>query len=114
MKALVKARAEPGIWMMDVAEPTIGPNDVLIRMRKTAISFRSLGTKPTPALIASLGWEGRNSEPSMRIVPPFGRRAPKISSAVSTKPDPMMPVRPTISPGQIVRSIDSASAAATR
>jgi threonine 3-dehydrogenase len=37
MKALVKARAEPGIWMMDVAEPTIGPNDVLIRMRKTAI-----------------------------------------------------------------------------
>jgi threonine 3-dehydrogenase len=37
MKALVKARAEPGIWMMDVAEPAIGPNDVLIRMRKTAI-----------------------------------------------------------------------------
>lgn len=37
MKALVKARAEPGIWMMDVAEPTIGPNDVLIRMKKTAI-----------------------------------------------------------------------------
>ena len=37
MKALVKAKAEPGIWMMDVAEPTIGPNDVLIRMRKTAI-----------------------------------------------------------------------------
>jgi len=37
MKALVKSRAEPGIWMEDVAEPTIGPNDVLIRMRKTAI-----------------------------------------------------------------------------
>ncbi len=37
MKALVKSRAEPGIWMADVAEPTIGPNDVLIRMRKTAI-----------------------------------------------------------------------------
>jgi threonine 3-dehydrogenase len=37
MKALVKARAEPGIWMMDVAEPAIGPNDVLIKMRKTAI-----------------------------------------------------------------------------
>ena len=37
MKALVKAKAEPGIWMMDVAAPTIGPNDVLIRMRKTAI-----------------------------------------------------------------------------
>ena len=37
MKALVKARAEPGIWMQDLPEPTIGPNDVLIKMRKTAI-----------------------------------------------------------------------------
>jgi threonine 3-dehydrogenase len=37
MKALVKAKAEPGIWMADVPRPTIGPNDVLIRMRKTAI-----------------------------------------------------------------------------
>jgi threonine 3-dehydrogenase len=37
MKALVKAKAEPGIWMADVAKPTIGPNDVLIRMKKTAI-----------------------------------------------------------------------------
>jgi len=37
MKALVKARAERGIWMQDIAEPSIGPNDVLIRMRKTAI-----------------------------------------------------------------------------
>ena len=37
MKALVKSRAEPGIWMEQVAEPTIGPNDVLIRMRRTAI-----------------------------------------------------------------------------
>jgi threonine 3-dehydrogenase len=37
MKALVKSRAEPGIWMENVPEPTIGPNDVLIRIRKTAI-----------------------------------------------------------------------------
>jgi threonine 3-dehydrogenase len=37
MKALVKAKAEPGIWMTDIAEPTYGPNDVLIKMRKTAI-----------------------------------------------------------------------------
>jgi len=37
MKALVKARAEPGIWMQDIPKPSIGPNDVLIRMRKTAI-----------------------------------------------------------------------------
>jgi len=37
MKALVKAKAEPGIWMQEIPEPQIGHNDVLIRMRKTAI-----------------------------------------------------------------------------
>jgi threonine 3-dehydrogenase len=37
MKALVKAKAEPGIWMADLPEPSYGPNDVLIRMKKTAI-----------------------------------------------------------------------------
>lgn len=37
MKALVKARAEPGIWLQDVPEPRVGHNDVLIRVRKTAI-----------------------------------------------------------------------------
>ena len=37
MKALVKAKAGPGLEMQQIAEPTIGPNDVLIRMRKTAI-----------------------------------------------------------------------------
>ena len=30
MKALVKAKAEPGIWMQDVPEPKVGHNDVLI------------------------------------------------------------------------------------
>lgn len=37
MKALVKERAEPGIWLTDVPEPEIGPNDVRIRVRKSAI-----------------------------------------------------------------------------
>jgi threonine 3-dehydrogenase len=37
MRALVKARAEPGIWMESVPVPEIGPNDVLIKVRKTAI-----------------------------------------------------------------------------
>ncbi|MDH5333664.1 MAG: L-threonine 3-dehydrogenase, partial [Thermoleophilia bacterium] len=37
MKALVKARAEPGLWLEEVAEPEIGINDVLIRVRKTGI-----------------------------------------------------------------------------
>ena len=37
MKALVKSRAEPGLWLEDVPEPEIGINDVLIRVKKTGI-----------------------------------------------------------------------------
>ena len=37
MRALVKARAQPGIWMQDVPVPEIGPNDVLIKVRKASI-----------------------------------------------------------------------------
>ena len=32
MRALVKAKAEPGIWMEEVPVPEIGPNDVLIKL----------------------------------------------------------------------------------
>lgn len=37
MKALVKAKAERGIWMEDVEAPQIGHNDVLIKVHRTAI-----------------------------------------------------------------------------
>ncbi|HEY2866976.1 MAG TPA: L-threonine 3-dehydrogenase [Pyrinomonadaceae bacterium] len=37
MKAIVKSKAEPGLWLEDVPEPTIGINDVLLRMKKTGI-----------------------------------------------------------------------------
>jgi len=37
MKALVKAKAEKGIWMENRPVPEIGPKDVLIRVRKTGI-----------------------------------------------------------------------------
>jgi len=37
MKALVKARAERGIWMQDVEQPAIGHNDVLIRVKRSAV-----------------------------------------------------------------------------
>ena len=37
MKALVKQRAEPGLWLTDVPEPEIGINDVLVRVHKTGI-----------------------------------------------------------------------------
>ena len=37
MKALVKARPEPGLWLQDVPVPEIGINDVLIKIQKTSI-----------------------------------------------------------------------------
>ena len=37
MKALVKKEATEGLWMQDVPEPEIGINDVLIKVRRTAI-----------------------------------------------------------------------------
>ncbi|WP_189583739.1 L-threonine 3-dehydrogenase [Litorimonas cladophorae] len=37
MKALVKAKAEKGLWMQDVPVPTIAPDEVLIRIERTAI-----------------------------------------------------------------------------
>ena len=37
MKALVKAKPEPGIWMERVPVPEPGPNDVLIKVKKSAI-----------------------------------------------------------------------------
>jgi threonine 3-dehydrogenase len=37
MKALVKSKAEPGLWLEDVPVPTVGVNDVLIRVDRTGI-----------------------------------------------------------------------------
>jgi threonine 3-dehydrogenase len=37
MKALVKAKAERGIWMQDIDKPDVGHNDVLIKVNRTAI-----------------------------------------------------------------------------
>jgi threonine 3-dehydrogenase len=37
MKALVKAKSEPGIWMRDEPRPEMGADDVLIKIKRTAI-----------------------------------------------------------------------------
>jgi threonine 3-dehydrogenase len=37
VKALVKSKAQPGLWLEDVPEPSIGINDVKIRVLKTGI-----------------------------------------------------------------------------
>ncbi|MFC3034157.1 L-threonine 3-dehydrogenase [Pseudoalteromonas fenneropenaei] len=37
MKALSKLKSEPGIWMTEAPKPEVGHNDLLIKIRKTAI-----------------------------------------------------------------------------
>jgi len=37
LKALVKSKAEPGLWLEDVPIPEVGMNDVLIKVRRTGI-----------------------------------------------------------------------------
>jgi len=61
MKALVKSRPEPGLWMENVPVPEPGPTDVLIKVRKSAICGTdvhiwkwdafSAGTVPVPMVV---------------------------------------------------------------
>src|SRR5271154_3642963 len=37
MKALVKSKREPGLWLEEIPQPAIGINDVLIRVRRAGI-----------------------------------------------------------------------------
>lgn len=37
MKALVKAKAAPGIWLQDIPAPDVGPDDVRIRVMRASI-----------------------------------------------------------------------------
>ncbi len=37
IKALSKLKAEAGIWLTEVEKPEIGHNDLLIKIKKTAI-----------------------------------------------------------------------------
>ncbi|MFJ3792153.1 L-threonine 3-dehydrogenase [Kitasatospora sp. NPDC090091] len=37
MKALVKQKSEPGLWLVDVPKPVIGPGEVLIKVLRTGI-----------------------------------------------------------------------------
>ena len=61
MKALLKKDPKPGLWMEQVKKPTIGPDEVLIKINKTAICGTDLHiynwdewsskTVPTPLVI---------------------------------------------------------------
>src|SRR5262245_40947100 len=37
MTALVKAKRDTGLWLEEIPVPELGPNDVLIKVRKSAI-----------------------------------------------------------------------------
>ncbi len=61
MRALVKEKPEPGLWLRDQPVPEIGPDDVLVRVRKTGICGTDIHifnwdewarkTVPTPMII---------------------------------------------------------------
>jgi len=85
MRALVKEKAAPGIWLRDINEPEPGPNDVLIRVRKTAICGTDIHifnwdewaarTIPVPmavghefyGIIEAIGSEVRGLKPGDRV-----------------------------------------------
>lgn len=85
MRALVKARSEPGIWMEDRPIPTIGPDDVLVKVHKTGICGTDIHiykwddwaqkTVPVPMVtgheysgeIAAIGADVRNLRVGQRV-----------------------------------------------
>jgi threonine 3-dehydrogenase len=85
MKALGKDKSQPGISLLDWPEPECGPNDVIIRVRKTAICGTDLHidqwdewarkTIPVPmpvgheffGLVEAVGREVRGVKPGDRV-----------------------------------------------
>lgn len=85
MRALVKAKSEPGIWMEDRPIPDIGPEDVLVKVHKTGICGTDIHiynwdewaqkTIPVPLVtgheyageIAALGAEVKNLRVGQRV-----------------------------------------------
>ncbi|HUL13494.1 MAG TPA: L-threonine 3-dehydrogenase [Methylococcaceae bacterium] len=61
MKALVKSRPEPGLWLESAPIPTVGPNEVLIKVLKTGICGTDLH------ILNWDGWAQRNI-PVPRII----------------------------------------------
>jgi threonine 3-dehydrogenase len=85
MRALVKAKPEPGLWMEEIPIPETGPNDVLIKVRRTSICGTDLhivawdewaqATIPTPmtvgheyvGVVAEVGSEVQGIEIGQRV-----------------------------------------------
>lgn len=54
MKALVKSRPEPGLWLESLPIPSVGPNEVLVRVHKAGICGTDLH------IVNWDGWARRN------------------------------------------------------
>jgi threonine 3-dehydrogenase len=77
MRALVKAKREPGLWMQDVPVPELGPNDVLIKVRKTGICGTDLHIYNWDE------WSQKTIKTPMQIGHEFMGEIAKLGSAVS-------------------------------
>ncbi|WP_180321881.1 alcohol dehydrogenase catalytic domain-containing protein, partial [Xanthomonas perforans] len=77
MKALVKREANKGIWLEQVPVPTPGPNEVLIKLEKTAICGTDLH------IYLWDEWSQRTIRPGLTIGHEFVGRVAELGSAVT-------------------------------
>lgn len=77
MKALVKREASKGIWLEQVPVPTPGPNEVLIKLEKTAICGTDLH------IYLWDEWSQRTITPGLTIGHEFVGRVAELGSAVT-------------------------------
>lgn len=76
MRALVKSKAEKGIWMERVPKPAVGPNEVLVKLEKTAICGTDLHIYKWDE------WSQRTIKPGLVIGHEFVGRIAEVGSAV--------------------------------
>jgi len=77
MKALVKKEPGKGIWMQDVPVPEIGPNDLLVKIRKVAICGTDVHIYNWDA------WSQKTIKPPMTIGHEFVGVIDAVGSSVS-------------------------------
>ncbi|MCC9308130.1 L-threonine 3-dehydrogenase [Kitasatospora sp. RB6PN24] len=77
MKALVKKHAEPGLWLTEVPEPTIGPDEVLIKVLRTGICGTDLHIRKWD------GWAQQTIRTPMTIGHEFVGEVVRTGSAVA-------------------------------
>ncbi|KAG1541321.1 hypothetical protein G6F50_014248 [Rhizopus delemar] len=77
MKALVKREAAKGIWLEEVPVPTPGPNEVLIKLEKTAICGTDLH------IYLWDEWSQRTIKPGLTIGHEFVCRIAALGAAVT-------------------------------